>query len=189
MGADGQVGLITSQESNERIGVEPVERLPDRIVVLFGVVQIVIQPAQNLRGFVNQVDIRFRIKVSKYLICIFEHIHMLNFSCNAPNEDCLLDRFRRPEMPRSRTRRKHQNSPEHDQPAFPLIEGKKMIRPEVGPECGNSVYRTASIVQAFEGLVNSAKTNDDRMWHHTNNDDTSQVLTSAQRNAALDQWV
>ena len=102
MRADGDIGLIALQIPNKRIRIQPIKRQPNR-VVLPGIVEMVVQPAQNLRSVVDQVDIRLGIEVAEDLVRVLEHVQVLDLGRETPEPNRLFDRLGRPKVTRSRT--------------------------------------------------------------------------------------
>ena len=84
------------------ISVESIKRQANGIV-LGGVVEMIIQPPQNLGGIVNQVDIGFGIEVPENFVRVPEYVDVLNLRCEAAGADGLFNCFGGTKVPCSRT--------------------------------------------------------------------------------------
>ena len=66
---------------------------------------MVIQPSQNLRGIVNQIDIGFGVQVAEDLVRILEHVEVLNLGRQAADTNRLFNCVGGPKVPCSRMAR------------------------------------------------------------------------------------
>ena len=71
---------------------------------------MVVQPAQDLRGFVDQLDISLGIEVAEHVVGVLEHVEMLDLGRDTTNADRLFDGLGRAKVTRARTRRKNQHT-------------------------------------------------------------------------------
>ena len=63
-----------------------------------GIVEVIIQPAQDLGGIVDEVDIRLGIEVAEHLVGVLEHVKMLDLRRETARQDRLLNGLGRPKM-------------------------------------------------------------------------------------------
>ena len=75
---------------------------------------MVIQPSQNLRRLVNQIDIGFGIEVAEDLVRVFEHVQMLNLGRKTAEANRFFDCFSGTKVTCSRTGRENKHTPQHD---------------------------------------------------------------------------
>ena len=101
MCADCDIRLIMTKIAYERIRIQAVKRGPDW-VVFSGIIQIVIQPAENFRSVVDKVDVGLGIEMTKDLIRILEHVKMLNIGREVSASNRLFNCLRGTQMARPR---------------------------------------------------------------------------------------
>ncbi len=76
--ADDQIGLIAAQEFDEWTCVELVE-CKTAAFVLPRLVEFVVNPTRHFREFVYEIDVGFRIEVTKDFIRVVENVEVMNF--------------------------------------------------------------------------------------------------------------
>src|SRR5271169_6617453 len=109
MRTDGDVGLIPAEIPYERVRIQAIKRSPDRIV-LARIIEIIIQPAQNFRGLVDQIDVGFGIEVAEDLVGVFEHVEVLDVGSKISKTNRFFDGFGCAKVTCTRTGRENQNT-------------------------------------------------------------------------------
>ena len=73
--ADGDLWLVLFQKLDERAGVEPVP-CKSLSFVLPGLIQVIVEPAQDLRCAVDHLKISFGVQPAKDHVRVIQSIHM-----------------------------------------------------------------------------------------------------------------
>ena len=78
-----------------------------------GDVEMIVEPAKYLGRIVDQVEVGLGVEMPKDLVGVLEHVQVLDFGGQSPDLESLLDRVRRPKVPRAGARGKNQDSSQH----------------------------------------------------------------------------
>ncbi len=70
--------MVAAQEFNEWARVQLIEREPAAFVFP-GLVEFVINPARHFRKFIDEIDVGFRIEMTKDFVRVVENIEVMNF--------------------------------------------------------------------------------------------------------------
>jgi hypothetical protein len=98
--ADGDVGPVLLKHPDERPRVELVER-EAAALVLPGLVQVVVEPAEQLGRLVHQVDVGFGVEVPEELVGVLQRVDVLHFRGGAREPERALDGVGRAHVPRA----------------------------------------------------------------------------------------
>src|SRR5437867_7054504 len=112
MGADGPLGLVRLEETDEASGVELVEREPAALAPPRPV-EVVVEPAEDLRRVVDQVEVRLLVETAEELGRVVEGVDVTHLPGGAGGRERALDRLGRPDVPGAGRRREDQHSIEH----------------------------------------------------------------------------
>ena len=77
---------------------------------------MVIEPAQNLGGAIDEINIGFGIEMAEDLVSILKYIYMLNIGGESTELNCLCDGIRCMKVACSRASGKYEHTSQHDTP-------------------------------------------------------------------------